>query len=123
VGPSRCCLEIAESLTARQVVQDGTCVGDRLAAPNALLRAGADQHWFVMNGGGVLIDGGCGLGAAVSILSLELQRAHPMVAVDALKYASVFNARVGVMSHVFYCSLLFEKSSGTLVTRPALSSG
>jgi hypothetical protein len=64
----------------------------------------------------MLIDCRCCLGAAVSIFPLELQRAHPMVTVDALENAAVLDACVGVMSHGFHCSLLFGIFRGTLVT-------
>jgi hypothetical protein len=64
----------------------------------------------------MLIDGrGC-LGPAVSILPLELKRAHPMVTVNALEDAAVLDAGVGVMSHDPYCSSLSRKFRGTLVT-------
>jgi hypothetical protein len=88
----------------------------KLTAPNALLGTGANQHWLVMDRGCVLIDGGGSLGAAVSIFPVELERAHAMVAVDALEDAAVLDTSVGVMSHVLYCSLLSRKFRGTLVT-------
>jgi hypothetical protein len=56
------------------------------------------------------------LSAAVSILSIELQRTYAMVTVDALEDAAVLDAGVRVMSHSCYCSLLPPKSLGTVVT-------
>lgn len=52
----------------------------------------------------MLIDGRRRLGTAVPVLSVELQRTYAMVTVDALEYAAVFDAGIGVMSHSFYCS-------------------
>jgi hypothetical protein len=71
----------------------------------------------VVDGRRVLIDGRCGLGAAVPIFPMELERAHAMVAVDALENAAVLDACIGVMSHDFHCSLLSRKFRGTLVTK------
>jgi hypothetical protein len=70
----------------------------------------------MVNGCGMQIDCRRCLGAAIPIFPLELQRAHPMIAVDALENAAVLDARVGVMSHGPYCSLLSGKFRGTLVT-------
>jgi len=88
----------------------------RLTAPDALLGAGAHEHGLVMNAGGVLIDRRRRLGSAVAVFAVELQRAHPMVTVNALENAAVLDARVGVMSHSGYCSLSSQISCGTEVT-------
>jgi hypothetical protein len=63
------------------------------------------------------IDGGRSLGAAIAMFSLELQRADPMVTVDALEDAAVLDTCVRVMSHSCYCSPLSRKFRGTLVTK------
>ncbi len=64
----------------------------------------------------MLIDGRCGLGAAVAVFSVELQRTYTMVTVYALEDAAVFDAGVGVMSHDFYSSLIFGNYRRTMVT-------
>jgi hypothetical protein len=66
----------------------------------------------------VLIDGRRGLGAAVPIFPMELERAHAMVAMDALEDAAVFNTSVCVMSHNHYCSALLGTFRRTMVTAP-----
>jgi hypothetical protein len=45
------------------------------------------------------INRGRGLGAAVSIFPIELQRAYAMVTVDALEDAAILDASICVMSH------------------------
>jgi hypothetical protein len=88
----------------------------RLPAPDALLRAGAQEHGLVMNAGCVLIDRRRRLSSAVAVFAVELQRAHPVITVNALEDAAVLDARVGVMSHSGYCSLSSRGSCGTEVT-------
>jgi hypothetical protein len=70
-----------------------------------------------MHTGCMLIDRGRCLGAAVAVFSLELKRAHAVVAVDALEDAAVLDAGIGVMSHSYYCSPLSQEFTGTLVTK------
>jgi hypothetical protein len=88
----------------------------KLTAPNALLGASADQHRFVVHGRSMLVDCGRCLSAAIAVFSLKLQRAHAMIAVDALENAAVLDTCVGVMSHSCYCSPLFGSFRGTMVT-------
>ena len=87
-----------------------------LAAPNTLLRTGANQHRLVVYGCGMLIDGRRCLGAAVAVFSVELQRAYPMLTVDALENAAILDARVSVMSHSLNCSPHSETFRRTMVT-------
>jgi hypothetical protein len=88
----------------------------KLTAPNALLGAGADQHRFVMHGRGMLVNRCRRLSAAIAVFSLKLQRAHAMIAVNALEDAAVLDTGIGVMSHSCYCSPLFGSFRGTMVT-------
>jgi hypothetical protein len=70
----------------------------------------------MVHGCSMQIDGGRSLGAAIAMFSLELQRADPMVTVDALEDAAVLDTCVRVMSHSCYCSPLFGSFRGTMVT-------
>jgi len=60
-----------------------------------------------MNIGGVLIDGGCGLGAEIAIAKVEIESADIVSAAGAGEPHAAFDARDGVVSlHNSECSLL-----------------
>jgi hypothetical protein len=77
-------------------------------APDALLDVERREHYrFVMNTGGVAVDGGGGLSAQVAIAGIEIERADVVRAARAGKLHATLNPRDGVMPlHNSECSLL-----------------
>jgi len=83
--------------------------GEELAAPDALLGVERGEHnGFVVDGGGVAVDGGGGLGAEVAVASVEVERGDVVGAMRAGELHAAFNAGDGVEAlHCF--SLAFSR--------------
>ncbi len=73
-----------------------------LRAPDALLgiEGGIHQRLLVFLGG-VLVDGGCGLGTEVAVPGVVFQRAHAVLAAGAGESHAAFDAIDGVVFHCF----------------------
>ena len=71
-----------------------------LRAPDSLLgiERGIHQRLLVFLGG-VLVDGGCGLGAEVAVPGVVLQCAHAVLAAGAGESHAAFDAIDGVVFH------------------------
>ena len=77
-----------------------------LGAPDALLGVEGGEHYgFVVDAGGVAVDGGGGLGAEVAVAGVEVEGADVVSAVGAGELHASFNARHAVETlHRFECS-------------------
>ena len=77
-------------------------------APDALLGVEGGEHdRLVVDLGGVLVDGGGGLGAEVAVAGVELEGGDVVGAVGAGELHASLDARHGVEAfHSFECSLL-----------------
>ncbi|MGA9510149.1 MAG: hypothetical protein WBV55_16140 [Candidatus Sulfotelmatobacter sp.] len=76
---------------------------------------GGEHYGLVVHFGGVLVDGGGGLGAEVAVAGIEVERGDVVSAVRAGKLHAAFDASDGVEAfHKFECSLLRgdEKARG-----------
>jgi hypothetical protein len=80
--------------------------GEELRAPDALLGVEGGEHYgFVVDAGGVAVDGGGGLGAEVAVAGVEVESADVVIAVGAGELHASFDARHGVEAfHRFECS-------------------
>jgi hypothetical protein len=67
---------------------------------------GRSDRGFGMGLGGVLVDCGCGLGAEIADLRIEIERTHAVGAVRARELHSVLDALDPVGFHCFDCSPL-----------------
>ena len=63
-----------------------------------LVVEGGEHYWFVVDGGGVAIDGGGGLGAEVAVAEVEVEGADVVGAAGAGELHASFDAGDGVMS-------------------------
>ena len=83
--------------------------------PDVLLGVEGGEHYgLVVDAGGVLIDGGGGLGAEVAVAGIEVESADVVGAVGAGELHAAFDASDGVEAfHRFECSLLAEEWKGT----------
>ena len=82
---------------------------DRIGGKSdALLNVERREHYrFVVNAGGVAVDGGGGLSAKVAVARIEIERADVVCAASAGKLHATLNPRDSVMPlHNFECSLL-----------------
>src|SRR5208282_38645 len=71
---------------------------------------GREHHRLVVNAGGVLVDGGSGLGAEVAVAGIEVECADIVGAVGAGELHTALDASDGVEAfHKFECSLLAAK--------------
>ena len=71
--------------------------GERLGAPDALLGIErGEHHRFVVDVGGVLVDGGGGLRAQVAVAGVEVEGADVVSAVGAGEPHASLDARDGV---------------------------
>jgi hypothetical protein len=79
-----------------------------LSAPDALLGVERGEHYgFVVDAGGVAVDGGSGLGAEVAVAGVEVESADVVGAMGAGEPHASLDARHGVETfHNFECSLL-----------------
>ena len=69
---------------------------------------GGEHYGFVVDAGGVAVDGGGGLGAEVAVAGVEVEGADVVSAVGAGELHASFNARHGVEAfHRFECSLFW----------------
>ena len=69
-------------------------------APAALLTVGGGNYQgFVVRFGGMVVDGGCGLGSDVADFGVEIQRANGMGAVRAVKLHAALDALDSVCLH------------------------
>jgi hypothetical protein len=80
---------------------------ERLGAPDALLGIEGREHYgFVVDAGGVAVDGPGGLGAEVAIARVEVEGADVVSAVGACKLHASLDAGDGVEAlHRFQSSL------------------
>ena len=80
-------------------------------APDALLGVERGEHdGFVVDAGGVAVDGGRGLGAEVAVAGVEVEGADVVCAVGAGELHAAFDAHHGVEAfHNFECSLFAQK--------------
>lgn len=78
------------------------------AAPDVLLGIERRKHdGLVVDAGGVLVDGGCSLGAEVAVARVEVECADVVRAVGAGELHAALDASDGVEAfHKFECSLL-----------------
>ena len=68
-------------------------------APDSLLGVEGREHYrFVVNCGGVLIDGGGGLGAEVAVAGIEVEGADVVGAAGAGEFHAALDASDGVVS-------------------------
>jgi hypothetical protein len=68
---------------------------------------GGEHYGFVMDVGGVLVDGGGGLGAEVAVAGIEFESGDVVGAVGAGELHAAFDASDGVEAfHRIECSLL-----------------
>ena len=75
---------------------------EELRAPDALLGIERGIHqWLLVFLGGVLVDGGCGLGAEVAVPGVVLQGTHAVFAAGAGESHAAFDAIDGVVFHCF----------------------
>jgi hypothetical protein len=66
-----------------------------------------EHYWLVVDIGGVLVDGGGGLGAEVAVTRVEVERGDVVSAVRASELHAAFDASDGVEAfHRIECSLL-----------------
>src|SRR4029077_8112645 len=73
------------------------CVRGELAAPDALLGVEGGEHYgFVVDAGGVAVDGGGGLGAEVAVAEVEVESADVVGAVGAGELHASLDACDGV---------------------------
>ena len=81
------------------------------AAPDGLPGVERREHYgLVVNAGGVLVDGGSGLGAEVAVAGIEVECADVVGAVGAGEPHAAFDASDSVEAlHNFECSLLAAK--------------
>jgi hypothetical protein len=71
---------------------------------------GGEHYGLVVDFGGVLVDGGGGLGAEVAIAGIEVESGDVVGAVRAGELHAAFDASDGVEAlHRFECSLLCAK--------------
>jgi len=71
---------------------------------------GREHHRLVVNAGGVLVDGGSGLGAEVAVAGIEVECADIVGAVGAGELHTALDASDGVEAlHNFECSLLVQE--------------
>ena len=76
-----------------------TTVWGASGAPDALLGVeGGEHHGFVVNCGGVPIDGGRGLGAEVAVAGVEVEGADVVGAAGAGELHAALDASDGVVS-------------------------
>jgi hypothetical protein len=69
-----------------------------------------EHHGFVVDAGGMAVDGGGGLGAKVAVAGVEVERADVMSAVGAGEPHASLNAGDGIETlHKFQSSLFVEK--------------
>ena len=87
---------------------DGFSRERELGSPDALLNVERREHYgFVVNAGGVAVDGGGGLSAKVAIAGIEIERADVVRATGAAKLHAALDPRNCVMPlHNSECSLL-----------------
>ncbi len=80
---------------------------ERLGAPDALLGVKGGEHYgFVVDAGGVAVDGGGGLGAEVAVAEVEVEGADVVGAVGAGELHASLDAGDGVETlHRFQSSL------------------
>jgi hypothetical protein len=72
---------------------------ESLGAPDSLLGVERGEHYgLVVDGGGVHVDGGGGLGAEVAVAGVEIERADVMGAAGAGKLHAALDASDGVVS-------------------------
>jgi len=84
------------------------CERWRLGAPDVLLGVEGGEHYgLVVDGGGVAVDGGGGLGAEVAVAEIEVESADVVGAVGAGELHAALDASDGVEAlHNFECSPL-----------------
>jgi hypothetical protein len=71
---------------------------------------GGEHHGLVMDGGGVLVNGGGGLGAEVAVAGIEVEGADVVGTMGAGKLHATFDASDGVEAlHSSECSPLAEE--------------
>ena len=76
-----------------------------------LVVEGGEHYGFVVDAGGVAVDGGGGLGAEVAVAGVEVEGADVVSAVGAGELHASLDARHGVKAfHRFEFSLLAERS-------------
>jgi hypothetical protein len=93
--------------------------GIRISAPDALLRVEGREHYrFVVDAGGVEIDGGSGLSAEVAVAEIEIESADVVSAAGAGKFHPAFDAPDGVVS-LHNLSVVFWREKRAHVGRAA----
>jgi hypothetical protein len=82
-----------------------------LGAPDALLGVERGEHYgFVVDAGGVAVDGGGCLGAEVAVADVEVKSADVVGAPGAGEFHAALDASDSVVAlHSFQCSPLLEK--------------
>ena len=94
----------------------GVACGGGSGAPDVLLGVERGEHYgLVVHFGGVLVDGGGGLGAEVAVAGVEVERGDVVSAVRAGELHATFDASDGVEAfHRIECSPLGgdEKARG-----------
>jgi len=82
-----------------------------LGAPDVLLGVEGGEHYgFMVHAGGVVVDGGGGLGAEVAVARIEVERADVVGAMSAGELHAALDASDGVEAfHRFECNCLAEK--------------
>jgi hypothetical protein len=71
---------------------------------------GGEHHGLVMDGGGVLVNGGGGLGAEVAVAGIEVEGADVVGTMGAGKLHATFDASDGIEAlHSSECSPLAEE--------------
>ena len=71
---------------------------------------GGEHHGLVMDGGGMLVNGGGGLGAEVAVAGIEVEGADMVGTMGAGKLHATFDASDGVEAlHSSECSPLAEE--------------
>ena len=75
-----------------------------------LVVQGREHYWFVVDAGGVEIDGGRGLGAQVAVVEIEVESADVVGAAGAGELHASLDARYGVVS-LHSSSVVFSRGS------------
>ena len=76
---------------------------------------GREHHRLVVNAGGVLVDGGSGLGAEVAVAGIEVECADIVGAVGAGELHTALDALESIGFHCLDCSLPEAETMHSLV--------